>query len=81
MISKAKTKGISPKDFRTFDIDTPAGRTPIDQIIAGIYEAYEAKLRANNSLDFDDLLIYGVQLFKTHPPSIAWCKHVLVDEL
>ncbi|KAJ7929059.1 P-loop containing nucleoside triphosphate hydrolase protein [Mycena leptocephala] len=37
-------------------------------------------LRRSNSLDFDDLLLFGVKLFTEHPPATSWCRHVLVDE-
>lgn len=53
----------------------------IDSVIAEVYGAYEKTLRENNSLDFDDLLVYGVKLFAGHRKIGEWCKHVLVDEL
>ena len=49
-------------------------------VVAEIYEEYENALRQSNSLDFDDLLVFGARLF-AHRPVVTWCKHVLVDEL
>lgn len=51
------------------------------RITAEIYEKYEKALKSNNALDFDDLLVYGVKLFKYNRNSVSWCKHILVDEL
>ncbi|KAI0326647.1 UvrD-helicase-domain-containing protein [Cubamyces sp. BRFM 1775] len=49
-------------------------------ILADIYKQYEKTLRDTNSLDFDDLLMFGVKLFGTHAKASSWCRHVLVDE-
>ncbi|KAI0671645.1 UvrD-helicase-domain-containing protein [Trametes maxima] len=47
---------------------------------ASIYKQYEKTLRDANSLDFDDLLLFGVKLFAKHAKASSWCRHVLVDE-
>lgn len=76
-ISKAKAKGLSPHQVGR-------DKTPIDpvqEMIARIYADYAAALKESNSLDFDDLLIFGVRLFTKEPQTVAWCRHVLVDEL
>ena len=76
-ISQAKAKGLSPHDVRH-------AKKPIDSIqamIARVYEDYIAALKEGNSLDFDDLLLFGVKLFREQPKAIMWCRHVLVDEL
>ena len=49
-------------------------------VIAAVYKVYEKRLRESNSLDFDDLLLFGVRLFATHKKASSWCQHVLVDE-
>lgn len=76
-ISKAKAKGLSPAQL---DLETPQ-HSQIGKIVVRVYAEYETILKRNNSLDFDDLLIHGVRLFARVPKSIAWCRHVLVDEL
>ena len=53
----------------------------LDRIVAEIYIGYEQVLKDNNALDFDDLLVYGVKLFREHYETALWCKHILVDEL
>lgn len=45
-----------------------------------LYAEYEAALREANSLDFDDLLVFGLRLFRTAPRVISHCRHILVDE-
>jgi len=45
-----------------------------------LYEGYQAALKANRALDFDDLLAYGVNLLDNEPRIPAFCEHVLVDE-
>ena len=52
----------------------------LGEIIAAIYKEYEKTLREANSLDFDDLLVFGVKMFAGHKKASAWCRHVLVDE-
>ncbi|MCK5603233.1 UvrD-helicase domain-containing protein, partial [Candidatus Pacearchaeota archaeon] len=38
-----------------------------EQLIADLYTGYEKRMKENNALDFDDLLLYVVRLFKEHP--------------
>lgn len=93
-ISKAKAKGQSAAMFfqeveqsearkSKHSIPQPAQeeKKSTQRIVAEVYIGYEQILKANNALDFDDLLVYGVKLFSTHAESVVWCKHILVDEL
>ena len=57
-ISSAKNELVDAKAFKVF------AKTPIDEITAKVYEKYEEKLRRNSSVDFDDLLIMPIELFK-----------------
>lgn len=56
----------------------------IDKIKNTIYERYEAHLRANNALDFGDLIMRCVLLFKEYPSLCEHYRqkytHLLVDE-
>ncbi|KAH9939503.1 UvrD-helicase-domain-containing protein [Amylocystis lapponica] len=85
-ISRAKAKGHSPEDLlKELAIKKRQGgfgqlTLDIDSVVAHIYKDYDKTLRRNNSLDFDDLLVFGVKLFSEHKKSAAWCRHVLVDE-
>lgn len=77
-ISNAKNQGLSPD---AFEREQPnfRGRT-----IANVYSEYQKALAANNALDFDDLILIPVQLFKQNEQVLAyWHKrfrHILVDE-
>ena len=44
------------------------------------YTEYEAALERDNLLDFDDLLVRCVQLFRDHPECVANVEAVLIDE-
>lgn len=93
-ISKAKAKGQTAAMFFK-EVEQDEARKPkhpnvqpaqeqkksTRRIVAEVYIGYEQILKANNALDFDDLLVYGVKLFSTHTESVIWCKHILVDEL
>lgn len=59
IISKSKAKGISPVRYLA-EAESGEGQENIWKLaIAGIYTDYEAALRASNTLDFDDLLVFG----------------------
>lgn len=94
LISKAKAKGLSAttflRDIQAKSYGPRSTKEPsasssvindIDLVVGEIYEAYEKTLRQNNSLDFDDLLVFGVKLFTENHDAVRWCEHVLVDEL
>jgi DNA helicase-2/ATP-dependent DNA helicase PcrA len=52
--------------------------------IAEVYREYQARLRKANAMDFDDLLLVTVELFRTRPEVLAHYqerfRHLLVDE-
>ncbi len=78
MISNAKNKLISSAEFRV-----GASRT-FDRLVADLYDDYEKRLNDNNALDFDDLLLYAVRLFKEHPDVLDYYQErwrfINVDE-
>lgn len=65
-ISDAKNEMIMPNAYEE------TAFTSDEETIAAIYKKYEAQKKANNALDFDDLLLYVVELFST-------CHDVLSD--
>ena len=77
-ISKVKNKMISPE----FMAKTTDGF--FDEKVSEIYSLYQASLRGNNALDFDDLLLKPLELFKEHPNRLKFYQekyqYVLVDE-
>ncbi len=77
-ISNAKNKGQSPSDVEK---DQPNYR---GRVIADVYGHYLDRLAENNALDFDDLILMPVKLFRQNEQVRSyWHKrfrHVLVDE-
>jgi DNA helicase-2/ATP-dependent DNA helicase PcrA len=75
-ISSAKNELILPDELQA--------RTYRDEIAKRVYERYQALLAQNNALDFDDLLVKAVQLFRENPDIRANYQRrypfVLVDE-
>ncbi|WVQ93444.1 hypothetical protein IAU59_000518 [Kwoniella sp. CBS 9459] len=79
-ISKAKAKEESPDGMAIRAAQDPSSSTSTTAIIAELYMEYELALRESNSLDFDDLLVFGLELFRTAPRILESCRHILVDE-
>ena len=55
----------------------------LDRVAARVRERYDALLRENNAVDFDDLLLFGVRLLEVDVVRESWqqrFEHVLVDE-
>ncbi len=52
--------------------------------MAKIYELYQKKLKSNNALDFDDIILMTIKLFLDNPPVLEYYQHkfkyILVDE-
>jgi len=78
MISKAKNRLQSASEF--------SGRTGnhFERNIAELYTAYEKRLKDNNAVDFDDLIMLTVKLFEKHPDVLdfyheRW-RYLNVDE-
>ena len=78
-ISHAKNEMLTPEEFRL-----QAGGDFQQKKIADVYEEYEKQLRANNALDFDDLLLKTVQLFQTQRDVLEYYqerfRYIMVDE-
>lgn len=78
-ISKAKNDLIGPKEYQA-EHQGNFG----NEKIAQIYIEYEKQLRANNALDFDDLLLKTVELFKSQQDVLEYYqerfKYIMVDE-
>ena len=62
MISKAKDELISPEEFALNAMGDYK-----QQVVAEVYKEYQAALKKNNALDFDDLIVKTVELFKNCP--------------
>ncbi|GAA5916257.1 ATP-dependent helicase [Sporobolomyces salmoneus] len=77
-ISHAKSKGLDPDSYRIDREETVNSQER--EWIAKIWRAYQNELTRTNAVDFDDLLIYGHELFKKNPHVVERIQTVLVDE-
>ncbi len=77
-ISGAKNQMVTPRGYADRAADPWAERT------AAVYERYERRLREANAMDFDDLLLKPLELFRTRPDILQRYQsrftHLLVDE-
>lgn len=78
-ISAAKNEMISVEEYLL-----NAGGDFSKKKIAEVYAEYEKQMRANNALDFDDLLVKTVQLFQTQADVLEYYqdrfRYIMVDE-
>lgn len=78
-ISAAKDECKSPSDYKNEFADDFRRKK-----IGEIYEQYQKRLRENNALDFDDLLVKTVELFQTNPDILEYYqdrfRYIMVDE-
>ena len=79
IIGRAKDELIEPEVYtRANASDFRLGK------IAKIYELYQKKLKNNNALDFDDIILLTIKLFLDNPPVLQYYQHkfryILVDE-
>ena len=79
IIQRWKDRGLTPDGITAAeDTDYAMGRA------RGIYEAYQARLKALNAADFGDLLLHVVTILRGHPDVLAdyqrRFRYILVDE-
>ncbi len=79
VISDAKNKLTSVEKFQDLYRDDYHNKR-----IGLIYERYQAHLRENNAMDFDDLIVNVIQLFRNAPDVLEYYQHkfkyIHVDE-
>jgi DNA helicase-2/ATP-dependent DNA helicase PcrA len=77
-ISAAKNELLNPQQYEQRQGDY------FQSIVANVYIQYQRRLKSNNSLDFDDLLLLNILLFKDVPEVLDFYqnkfKYVHVDE-
>ncbi|MDH7605745.1 MAG: UvrD-helicase domain-containing protein, partial [Melioribacter sp.] len=78
-ISHLKNQMILPEDFEKIMTNSLADRKFLE-----IYKEYNKRLFENNSMDFDDLLLKPIELFRQYPKILQkykkMFKYILVDE-
>ena len=77
-ISRAKESLIDPVTYGEFV------ESYYESIVAKVYQKYQEKLMQNQALDFDDLLMYLVKLFRENEKILSYYqnkfRYILVDE-
>ncbi len=81
VISHAKDELISPEEFAR---EAAVSWDYAKQQQAKVYTEYQNMLRKNNALDFDDLIVKTVELFRTNPNVLEnyqeRFRYIMVDE-
>lgn len=79
VISHAKDELISPEEFLL-----NAGADYKQQLYGRAYSEYQKALKKNNALDFDDLIVKTVELFRSHEEVLDYYqerfRYIMVDE-
>jgi DNA helicase II / ATP-dependent DNA helicase PcrA len=77
-ISALKSRMLSPQE------SNQGSRSYFDEVVGRVYERYQQLLADSQALDFDDLLMRTVLLFRNHPEVLKRYQdryiHVMVDE-
>lgn len=77
-ISSCKNELITPEDYKKYAV------SDYEEVVQKVFTRYEQTLKENNSVDFDDLLILPIQLFKEHEQILEMYqeryKYILIDE-
>ena len=77
-ISGAKNELMTPDDYEKY------ANGEFEKLVVSVYRKYQDKLLINNSLDFDDLLMLPIKLFKENPSVLKEYqerfKYILIDE-
>lgn len=77
-ISSCKNEMTSPEAYERFAI------SDYEKVVYEVYKKYELKLQRNNSVDFDDLLLLPIELFKKNPDILRkyqdLYQYILIDE-
>ena len=77
-ISSCKNEMMSPEAYEKYAV------SDYEKVIQQVYAKYEVKLQRNNSVDFDDLLLLPIELFKKNPEILEryqdLYQYLLIDE-
>ncbi len=81
LISRAKNELM---DWESYQIYAETSNDQFRETLSGIYKLYQEKLKRNNALDFADLIMMTVVLFKEHQDVLnkyqERFKYIMVDE-
>jgi DNA helicase-2/ATP-dependent DNA helicase PcrA len=78
LISQAKNEMLEPREYQGLAHDAT------QEFVGKVYQLYQQALKKRDAMDFDDLLLETVGLFRQSKEVLAYyqqrIKHVLVDE-
>jgi len=78
VIGRAKDNLVAPAEFAR------DASTYYEKVVADIYAEYQRRLRAAGALDFDDIIMETVRLFREHPEVLEHYqerfRYILIDE-
>ncbi|MCF7808876.1 MAG: UvrD-helicase domain-containing protein [Candidatus Marinimicrobia bacterium] len=77
-IKQYKSQMIFPDEAIDFAL------SELDDKVVEVYTRYQAELKKNSAMDFDDLLLKPLELFEKHPQILSkyqnQFRHIMVDE-
>jgi len=77
-IRRAKNAFLSPEQY------SQQVQDPFEEVVSRVYKEYQRRLRQNNAMDFDDLIVVPVELFQNYPRVLnsyqERFQYILVDE-
>ncbi len=77
-IGRLKNRALGPDDFSRAAVDED------EMVLAAVYRRYQEALRRQNCLDFDDLILQALGLFRRHPEALEYWRdrfhYIMVDE-
>jgi superfamily I DNA/RNA helicase len=77
-ISALKNELVLPEEYAKMAV------APAERRLADVYTEYQRRLQEASAVDFDDLLVLAVRLFREHPEALERYRnrfrHILVDE-
>src|SRR3989442_5048567 len=68
LISAAKNRMLEPEEFAA------AAEGALARAAAEVYAALRPALKQANAMDFDDLLLFPLELLPAHPERLAYCQ-------
>lgn len=77
-ISNAKNNMVTPEEFAS------NAKGPYEEVVAKVYRQYQEELHRNQAMDFDDLIMKTIELFKEFPDVLEYYQnkfhYIHVDE-
>lgn len=77
-ISGAKNELMEPHEYERY------ANTEFEKTVVSVYQKYQDQLFSNNTVDFDDLLLLPIKLFKKYPEVLKKYQerfsYILIDE-